>query len=77
MRYFLSELDRRKVETQVRTVSRSSSRATVVSIPFRKPFMAFAGRTGTSSMRSSYRMACTFWPDRSLSRSRMPLGMTT
>ena len=33
--------------------NRSSSRTTVVSMPFTKPFIAVAGRTGTSSMRSS------------------------
>ena len=57
--------------------TRSSSRGTSVSIPRKKPRIAFAGFTGMNSIRSMYWSAWTSCPGSIPNASRIFRGMTT
>src|SRR2546422_4694156 len=57
--------------------TRSGSRSTVVSIPFRNPLAFLMGSSGTSSILPSYGMTWTRWPGRSPNARRTRSGMTT
>src|SRR6185437_4802763 len=56
--------------------TRSGSLGTSVSIPLSEPRADLAGRTGTSSIRPRYSIACSFSPGLIPSASRIFDGMT-
>src|ERR1700733_2714305 len=56
--------------------TRSGSRGTSVLIPLRDPRAAFIARTGTSSIRPRYSIACSRSPGLMPSASRIFLGIT-
>jgi hypothetical protein len=64
-------------EVHVLSLERSSSLFTLGSMLLRKPRIFRIGRTGTSSIRLSHAIACTFCPGHNPNCRRSRLGITT